>query len=189
MPRVKKNTLIKGLSGNFQKEFVYKVRGDGTFVAGMPVIDKTRVRTPTQIRFRQRGASARAYARAAMANPELKAFYESRRSSANSAYNVAFRDFQTSPEVYDIDTSKYTGVTGSQISVSAFDKGKVTGVTVRIFSAAGVLLEEGETVYSDIKGDKWFYTTTQNNISIPGTKVTVIARNLPENETIVDKIL
>jgi hypothetical protein len=189
MPKVKKNSLVKGISGNFRKEFVYKLRGDDTFLVGMPVLDKNRPRTLKEKQFRQNGVSARAYAKAAMLNPELKAFYEKRRSSSNSAFNVAYRDFQKKPYVDDIDTSKYTGAVGSLIAVAAYDDGKVTGVRVQIFSAAGVLIEEGETVYSDIKGDRWFYTATQNNPALPGTKITAIVRDLPENEGFMDKIL
>src|SRR5688500_9777236 len=107
MPRLKKNTLLKGASGNFQGEFVYKQRGGKTFIAGMPTVNKDRVKTVSQVRVTQRFLSARAYAEAAMANPELKAFYTSKISGGNTAFNVAFKDFQRKPTVFEIDTDRY----------------------------------------------------------------------------------
>jgi hypothetical protein len=189
MPRVKRNSLTKGLSGNYKREFVYKVRGDRTYLVGMPELDEKRVRTPREKLFGRKGVSAVAYAQAAMANPELKAFYESRATKIRSVFNVAFRDFQKSPVVELIDVSQYTGVPGSVITLEASDDGKVTGVTVQIFSAAGALIESGEAVYEPLQGAKWYYTITQNNPALPGTKITAVAKDLPQNEGSLDKIL
>jgi hypothetical protein len=189
MPRVKKNSLVKGLAGNFRKEFVYKMKGDETFLVGMPVLDKNRPRTANEIAFRQRSTSALAYAKDVMADPVLKAFYDSKATRAVSAFNLAFKDFQNKPYVYDIDTTKYTGAIGSQIGVEAFDDGKVTGVSIRITSAGGDLLEFGEAIYNARKGAKWYYTTTQNNPVLPGTRITAVVRDLPENEGFMDKTL
>src|SRR5689334_18670965 len=112
MPRIKKNILVKGASGNFRGEIVYKNRGDKTFFGAMPELDPKRVRTPKEKAFRQKSISATAYAQAVVADPVLKAFYQKKVKNGNTAYNVAFRDFQKLPYVEKIDTGKYTGAPG-----------------------------------------------------------------------------
>lgn len=182
MPRIKRNTLIKGASGNYRREYVYKVRGDDTFIAGMPEIDRKKPKTARQKTFRQISISAQAYAKAAMADLELKKYYNTRISRSNSAFNVAFQDFQKKPYVDEIKTTGYTGVAGSLIAVAAYDDCKVTGVTVRIISAAGVLIEEGQAIVNNFMGGLWIYTTTQNNPVLAGTKIRATCKDLPQNE-------
>lgn len=192
MPRIKRNTLIKGASGNYRGEYVYKVRQDETFIASMPELDPKRPRTDKEIAFRENGISAVAYATGAMANPELKKFYTEKAKSKDTrgtAFNVAFRDFQKKPYVREIDTKKYTGIPASEILVAAYDDCKVTGVTVRIFSAAGVLIEEGPAVFKSTEGSRWVYATTQNNPVLAGSKITAICKDLPGGEGFLDKLL
>jgi hypothetical protein len=186
MPRIKKNTLIKGASGAYQDEFVYKQRGGKTHIAGMPTKDKNREPTALQEAVIDRFSSASAYAVAAVADPELKKFYQSKVSDGNTAFNVAFRDFQRKPKVKEIFTDDYTGVIGSEIGVNAKDDCKVTDVTVRIVSAAGVLIEEGNAI---LRKGRWYYATTQNNPVLAGTKITATAKDLPENRASLDKTL
>src|SRR5690349_13801884 len=105
MPRIKRNTLIKGASGNYRGEYVYKVIQDETFIASMPDLDPKRQRTDKEIAFRERGISAVAYATGAMADPELKKFYTTKanaKDSRGSAFNMAFRDFQKKPYIREI---------------------------------------------------------------------------------------
>jgi len=190
MPRIKRNTLIKGVSGNYRREFVYKVRGDQTYIAGMPEIDKKKPKTERQKKFRQKGVSARAYAKAAMADLELKKFYNSRATKLISAFNVAYQDFQKKPYVDEIQVKDYTGVAGSLVMVGAYDDiGKITGVTVQITSAAGVLIEEGPAIINDFLGGLWVYTSTQNNPVLAGTKIKATCKDLPKNEAFLEVTL
>lgn len=184
MPRIKRNTLIKGASGDYRREYVYKVRGDGTFIAAMPERDPKREKTENEKLFRRKSTAARAYAQAAIADPVLKAFYTKRTSKANknSAFNVAFRDFQNYPTVDLIETDKYTGAIGSRIGVFADDDCEVTGVAVSIFSAAGALIEEGPAVYVPLEGGAWIYTATQNNPVLAGSKIKATAKDRPTHE-------
>jgi hypothetical protein len=190
MPRIKKNIMIKGASGNFQGEVVYKQRGGTTFIAGMPTVDPNRELTEKQEEVIDRFASASAYAAEAILDPVLKKYYESKISESNSAFNMAFKDFAKLPTVSKIVTAKYTGVPGSEIAVAAKKKGtKVTEVKVSIFSPAGALIEEGAAVLNNRKLRRWYYTTTQNNPVLPGTKITAVATDLPGNETKMEVIL
>jgi hypothetical protein len=190
MPRIKKNTLIKGASGNWQGELVYKQRGGQTFIAGMPTVDPNREATERQEEVMDTFASASAYAAEAILDPQLKAYYESKISESNTAFNVAFRDFAKLPKISEIKTDLYTGIAGSEIAVTAKKIGtKVTGVTVRIFSAAGALLEEGPAVVDNRRRRRWYYATTQANPALPGSKITAIATDLPGNEVTLEKTL
>jgi hypothetical protein len=189
MPRIKKNTLIKGASGNYQKEFVYKQRGGKTFIAGMPTVDKKRVKTVNSVKVTQRFLSARAYAEAAMADPVRKAFYAKKVQDGQTAFNVAFKDFQKKPSIFEIDTENYVGTIGSEVAVTAMDDCKVTDVAVRIVSPAGVLIEEGLAVFNAFNNARWIYTATQNNPALPGCKITATAKDLPGNKGSLDKTL
>jgi hypothetical protein len=189
MPVIKKNTLIKGASGDFQGEYVYKQIGGKTHIAGMPTVNKKRVRTDKEIKVTLRFLSARAYAEAAMADPVLKAFYAKKVSGGIRAFNVAFRDFQKKPSVYEIDAVNYNGTPGSQIAMIAFDDCKVTGVSVRIFSAAGVLIEEGDCIFNAFNNARWIYTAIQNNPALPGCKIIATAKDLAANEGSLEKVL
>ncbi len=189
MPRIKKNSLVKGASGNYRREFVYKNRGDKTFFGGMPELDPKRARTPKEKAFRQKSISATAYARAVVADPLLKAFYQKKVKNGNTAYNVAFADFQKKPYVEVINTGQYTGAPGSTIAVEAFDDCEVTEVKVSITSAAGVLIEEGQAVVNMFEGGKWIYTTTQNNAALPGTKIKATCKDRPKSEGFLEVTL
>ena len=184
------NNLVRGARGKFRKEFVFKKKGEDTHLTGMPLRDKNRKPKDSEMVVREKFISARYYAEAAMADPVLKAFYTSKVSPNNTAFNVAFRDFQTQPSIRVIEAFDYTGAVGSEIAVAAYAEGsKVTDVTVRIFSATGVLIEEGQAVFVGMRGAKYYYSATQNNPALPGCKITAIVKSLPGNTGTKDLIL
>jgi hypothetical protein len=190
MPRIKKNSLIKGASGKFRDDMVYIQKGGNTYFGDVPTIDPNRVPTDKQEEVMDRFTSASAYASEALLDQELKKFYQSKVEGPNSAFNVAFSDFQRKPRINEIFVGLYTGAVGSEIAVSAKKRrSKVSDVKVRIFSPAGVLIEEGKAVLNRTRLDRWYYVATQNNPVLPGTKITVIATDLPGNEVSLDKIL
>ena len=189
MPKIKRNSLVKGASGNYRREFVYKNRGDKTFFGGMPNVDPKRPRTPKEKAFRQNSISAIAYAKACIADPLRKAFYQKKVKNGNTAYNVAFADFQKKPYVEEIDMGEYTGAPGSKVLILAFDDCEVTEVKVSITSAAGVLIEEGLGVVDNDLGGKWVYTATQNNPALPGTKIRATCKDRPKHEGFKEVIL
>lgn len=181
---------MKGASGHWQGEFVYKQRADNTFIAGMPTVDPKRKVTDKQDDVIQLFGSASIYAATVMHNPELKKYYDSKASGSKSAYNIAVSDFATYPKISSIVTTRYTGMPGSEIAVAATKKNtKVTEVKVSIFSPAGVLIEEGKAVLNNRKLRRWYYATTQNNPVLPGTKIIAVAKDLPGKETKMEVIL
>lgn len=134
-------------------------------------------------------AAAAQYAKGAITNPDLKREYEKKAKAANTAYNMAFRDFLKAPQVKDIDTGKYNGTVGSIISIKAKDDFRVTEVSVTIRTAAGELVETGNAILNPLNLNKWIYTATQNNAALTGSIITATARDLAENSGILEVIL
>jgi hypothetical protein len=184
MAKINENPLVRGARGNFGKQFVYRKRGNKTFLAKMPVQNDA-APTDKQEEVRDQFSAASAYARGAIADPELKKAYTKKAPAGSTAYNMALRDFLKAPKVQTINTEKYNGAPGSTIVISAKDDFRVVSVTVSIHTADGVLVEEGEAVLNPLHRHKWTYTAKQSNASLAGCKIKVTARDLPDNEGVL----
>jgi hypothetical protein len=182
MSRIDNNHLVKGARGNFNKEFVYRKRGEDTHISRMPRRKKGRTPSVKESNIRDLFLAAVNYAKGAMSSPELKKEYGKRASGKNSAYNIAFRDYTKPPVVKVIETERYTGNPGSAIVVSAMDDFRVAGVSVRITNAAGVLIEEGNAIQEAVDRNKWTYTVTTANATLAGTVIRAVAKDLPGNK-------
>jgi hypothetical protein len=186
MSKITNNPLVQGASGHFNRQFVYKQRGNKTYIAKMPAKKENLEPTPEQNEIRDQFGSAALYAKGVMSDPLLKKEYQKKAKNGATAFNVAFRDYLKAPVVKGIDTSKYTGVPGSLIIVSAKDDFRVASVRVKIETAAGVLIEEGDSTLNPIDRNKWNYATTQANASIAGCVVKADAFDLPGNKGSLD---
>jgi hypothetical protein len=188
MARIKDNLLVRGASGNVGKQFVYRKRGNETFITRMPATDKNAKPTEQQEKVRDLFASAAMYATGAIADPKIKELYQkkAKAGSGKTAYNVAFRDYLKAPVVKGIDTEKYKGTAGSTIVVKAKDDFRVAEVTVSIRTAAGVLVEEGIAILNPIDRNEWVYTATQNNAALTGSVIQATAKDLPGNKGILE---
>jgi hypothetical protein len=166
-------------------QFVYRSRKDKTVMAKKP--DKSR-KPPTQKQedVRDRFRLAALYARQAMNDPALKAFYASKATYGKGAYNMAFADYLDAPRIKDIITSGYSGSIGDKIAVIAIDSFKVKAVRVKITRADGTLVEQGEAVQGTLS---WEYSCTVNNASLTGCIIMVTAYDLPGNSTVEQKPL
>ena len=181
MGKSKANYAITGLSGKVGKIFVYRQRGGETIVATPPV--RTAPPTPKQIQQQTKFAQAAAYARNALLDPTLKEAYttEAKKRRNVSPYNMAMTDFLRPPQITNVDHSAYTGDTSDQkIIIEVADTFKVVSVKVKITAANNSTLEEGSATL--VKG-KWEYTTTANNATLTGTKITLTATDRPGNTT------
>ncbi len=120
MAKIKDNLLVRGASGKVGKQFVYRKRGDDTFITRMPATDKNATPTQKQENVRELFAAAAVYATGVIADPKLKAEYQKKANAkaGRTAYNVAFRDYLKSPVVKSIDTAKYNGTPGSTIVIT-----------------------------------------------------------------------
>jgi hypothetical protein len=180
MAKINENPLVRGARGNFGKQYVYRKRGNDTFLARMPV--KTDAApTDKQETVRDQFAAASAYAQGAINDPELKKAYGKKAPPGKTAFNMAFRDFLKAPRVQVIDTENYDGTPGSKIVITARDDFRVISVTVSIHTADGTLVEKGDAELNPLYREKWTFTAKQSNALLTGSKIKVVARDLPGN--------
>jgi len=95
MSKVKDNIVTTGLSGKLGKQIVFRQWEGATFLAKAPRESKNKVITPQMQRFKE----AIIYAKKVMDDPELMQIYKSKCKARQTAYNMAVREFLTSPEI------------------------------------------------------------------------------------------
>ena len=181
MARIENNFAMEGLKGKVGNIFVYRHKNGKTIVAKTP--NRTAPLTEGQKKQNQRFKLAINYAKNALLDPSLKAYYdaEAKKRKIGSAYNVAVADYLKPPVINNIDHSGYTGgTTGERIIIEVEDNLKVVKVSVKIISKDKNNLEEGEATLS--KG-KWLYATTSLNTTLQGTKIIISATDRPNNTT------
>lgn len=188
MAKSRNNVVTHGLSGLIGDLLVFRQRANRTIVANKPRVT-TKAPTMVQLEIRERFKRATQYAKSALKDLVLKGAYQLGAKLGQSAHNVAFADYQKAPEFYeDADLSTYTGAVGDKITVSVMDDFRVEGVHVQIKIPTGTVLEEGEAVQS-ANGLDWVYTTTEVNAAVPGSKIIFTAKDLPGNETVLEKVV
>ncbi|WP_343694003.1 hypothetical protein [Chitinophaga sp.] len=183
--------IWRAASGSVGKELTITTKRSGSVQIGKHRKASTVAPTESQLDVREKFKLGVIYAKAAMDNPDLKAQYQAaalRSNKDQSAYNLAVRDAAMAPEIRSITTAAYTGAIGSTISVKAIDDFKVATVTVKITSAAGVVIEQGNAILQK-NGLDWLYTATAQNDALQGSTITVSATDLPANETVQEVVL
>jgi hypothetical protein len=180
MARIKDNLIVKGARGNLGKQVVFKKHGKDTVMAKMPVVSKKRP-TKDQEKRRELFSEAVTYASSALKDPMLKKAYEEKAGPERRAYNLALSDYLNAPVVEQIDTSKYDGSLGSIITITATDDFRVAEVSVRIFNSSGTLLEQDDAIPHRIDSTKWIYKARAVNKKLSGTKIKVVAKDIPGN--------
>lgn len=188
MAQSKNNVVTRGLSGMIGDMLVFRQRANKTIVSDKPKAS-TAEPTANQMAIRERFKRATRYAKSVMSDVVLKAAYQLAAKLGQSAHNVAFVDYQKSPEFYeDVDLTSYTGAIGDLVTVSVIDDFKVKTVHVAIKAADGTILEEGFAVQSENELD-WIYTITVENTELAGTQIIFTAKDFPGNQTVMEKIL
>ena len=188
MARSKFNVLTHGLSGLVGDMIVFRQKAGKTIVASKPRPSSKPLKA-ISLAIRERFKRASIYASSAMENLTLKEEYQQTAKLGQSAYNMAFTDYQKAPEIYqDIDLSTYTGVVGETIEISAIDDFRVKSVHVKLTDAADVIIEQGLAVQSP-NGLDWIYTFTVENSAVAGSKLVITAMDLPGNKTVLEKVL
>jgi hypothetical protein len=188
MSKANDNVITRNMSGSFGKQIVFRNRNGQTIACKPPVFRKDLVATPVQVENRTKFRVAQAYAKKAIKIDAVKQAYQAVAKPGQAAFNVAFTDAYLAPEILGIDTEGYKGQPNDAILVRALDDFKVTGVKVQVYSAAQVLLEEGDAVETDDTID-WSYTATTVNPNLPGTIIKATAMDLPGNKTVLEKTL
>jgi hypothetical protein len=181
MAKTKNNIFMSGLSGTIGRQMTLSQKAGDTIVGkkrGASTIPATDDQLDIQSRFK---ISSR-YAIAAIKDPATKAAYAAVAKRGQSAYNVAFADAFTPPEITSIDTASFHANAGDTVMVRTIDDFKVIAVNVVIQNDAGLVLESGEAVLQ-LNGLDWKYTVA-SVFQTPGSfKITATATDRPANQT------
>lgn len=184
---LKHNDLVKGSSGRFGDQLVYRQRGGRTIIARRPR-KSTKPISARQVEVKEIFAEAVIYARGVIADESQKAVYQEKADAFRSAYNLALADFCKFPEITKWDATGYYGAVGDKITVRATDDFKVVQVSLVIKDSTDLIIEEGNAVLSG-NGSDWIYTATTVNASLSGTKLILSAADLPGNVTVQEMVI
>ncbi len=158
MTKVHLQPGLRGLSGGMG-DWVYSLR-KGKTVLGMRAI-RTAEPTAAQLAHQERFKEAVSFAKSALANSALRAFYEPIALDKQiSVYALAIADFLNTPEFKDTDLSSYTGQVGDTITFKAADDIGLAYVNVAISAQDGTPIETGPAVEQGAGSGKWIYTAT-----------------------------
>ncbi|SHM71180.1 hypothetical protein [Chitinophaga sp. CF418] len=178
MAIVTDNILMQLVRGTLGKQLTIYER-NGQIIMAAKRGPSTKKPTQKQLEARHKMTIASARAQRLMADPEIKAYYESLAGPGQNAYNMAVKDAYRSPEVQNIRLE------GEDVVVTAKNEFRVAEVEVKVIDAEGVITESGQAVLGRNRID-WHYKAT----ALPaGGKVIVVAENLPENQTVKELLL
>lgn len=142
---VSDNVLLKGGRGTFGRQFVLRQRNGKTVMYKMP--KPYPPKTANQLTNQERFAKANLFAKAAIADPVKKQYYQAMAKPGQSAYNVAFREAFHGPEI---------------TAVSLKDK------TVRVkdnYIADRVIVNNEAAVFNTKRGI-WVYVTSEKVLRV-----------------------
>jgi hypothetical protein len=97
MAIVKRNSIMRGASGKLGDELVVRQRNGETVYCKPP--RPYPPKTANQIANQERFKRANDFAKAAVKDPEKKAYYQSIKKPRQTAFNAAFQDAYHKPEV------------------------------------------------------------------------------------------
>ena len=189
MAWIDEKMIVNGARGNLGRQFVFRRRGNKTFIERMPMFNKNRKPTAGQVNARNSFTAAAAFAKSVIASPALKRIYAQQAGPGIRAYNIAFRDYLKAPEIKSIDATNYDGKPGSEINIIAIDDFRVVGVVICIKNASGELIEKGNAFLDPLNLDRWIYRTTQFINDAKGCHINVLAYDLPGNEARAELVI
>ncbi len=188
MGYIKDNNMMEGMSGTVGK-LLFTVRKDKTISSpkrGPNTKPPTAEQQAVQLNFERFSA----YAQEAITDPVTKLLYQKGAKRGQTAFNAAFSDAATPPKILDIDYDlSYKGLVGDVFKLLVKDVVRVRSVKVRILSAAGAELEQGDAVPNADTGNFWKYTVTTANPVLPGSRILITATDLPGNVTNAEKVI
>jgi hypothetical protein len=115
-----------------------------------------------QIDHRERFKEAALHAKAALANPATREFYDTIAKERGSTIQaVALADFLIEPSIKPLDLSEYKGRVGDTILIRAVDDIGLADVDVELTAIDGTNIEKGKAVENGIRSGYWTYTATK----------------------------
>lgn len=187
MAKADNNVILSHLSGSIGNQITIRQTEAGTIVSKKQRKGRKKS-SEKQIDIQLNFRSTSYRAKRLLEDPDMLEFYNSVKIPGRTAYNMAVKDVINPPEIRDIRTDQYLGNVGDKIVVKAVDVFRVFRVSVAIYSAKDVLVEEGDAIIAR-NGKDWTYTTTKENKVLKGTKVKVMAEDVPANKTYSEMIL
>lgn len=176
------NVVTFGLSGKVGDLLVFRKMNGKTIVSKVPV--KSNI-PPSflQAEVKNRFKLASKFAKQAMQDPVLEAYYRAISKKGQRPFNAAFADFFIAPEVSN-PTGNYDGLMGTTLSIMAVDNYEVKTVTIEIRKADDSLVEQG-TANLTADGVTWDYTCQTTNAAPSGCKLLWTACDWAGNQTTV----
>jgi len=179
MAKITYNPAVRHMHGHVGK-LVFKERAGMDIVAEKPD-QVNQPNTPAQLAQRENFRQAAAYAKGALANPQVNAAYSAKaKMDHSSPIAEAVKDWMTPPVVTAIDLSHYSKHVGDAIYIAAQDDFEVTGVAVTIEDNAHAPVESGTATFDAASGS-WKYTATVDASAKSGLAVTATASDRPGN--------
>lgn len=151
MAMVKKNMMMKGLSGSLGPDHYARITKDGRTIISKKPDFGNRQFSEAQLNVQGGMKQAAAYAKASKNNP---VYVMKAAGTAKNGYNVALGDWFNAPIIHYIDWSE------GHIRVRASDDVMVTRVTIMMLNQAGQCLEQGD---AELQLDAWWEYQAANN--------------------------
>ena len=181
MTLIKDNSIMELLAGYLDRRFVFRKCKGQIIVAKKPV--KKAPLSESQKKQTSRFKDAVVYAKAALADEEIRSLYAGRAAESDrplSAFNVAVSDYMHLPVIKKVDLKDYMGGLGDYIMIVLAEDFSVVGVMVEIFRDDGSLLEVGMAERLEHLGE-WVYYAQSMVASVAGYRVNVRVTDLPGN--------
>ena len=150
MAKVRKNPVVRGISGSIGSMVFRQMPGGETWVSGKPDFSRRKFsqgQKSHQRRFREAAAYARQAAKKYPIYAQLAA------GTVKSPYNWALSDWFNPPVIHGIERKD------KLIRVQASDNVMVAKVRVTILDAEGKALEQGQAVQAE--GNWWEYVSSK----------------------------
>ena len=171
MAKVRRNLIVRGLSGKIGSDLVFRQMANGqTIVQARPDFSK-RVLSKDQKAHHEKFKAAAAYARKASCSQPIYA--KLAKGTVKNAYNIALGDWFNPPVIHSLERR------GETIRIQASDDVCVAGVRVTILDDKGKALEYGEA--TQVNEDWWEYNPRNAGVAV------VEAKDLAGN--VVNKML
>lgn len=180
------NVVTYGLSGKVGDLLVFRKQNGKTIVSKVPV-KSNKPPTALQIEVKDRFKLASKFAKQAMQEPTLEAYYRATAKKGQRPFNAAFSDFFIAPEVSN-PNGDYDGLIGTILSVMAVDNYEVKTVTLIITKGDDSLVEQGPATLM-VDGINWSYACQSSNAVPSGCKLLWTASDWAGNQTLLEVLV
>ena len=189
MAKSENNEVMYGSRERVGNLVVFKNYGDGkTIISKVPRKRDNPVYSENQELAKERFREGVIYAKGAVQDPILSAFYKPYAKPCLSVYNLALADFCKPPQIKTIKTDGYQGKIGDTIIIRAIDNFGIAELIISICKPGGCIVETGLAVQARNRLDR-VYTANVRNENVEDTHIKVKAADTPSNVTMLEQTL